>query len=989
MAKAESLVVTDLRVELALYNRNMSQAEKLAGNLDKRLLNLIVTVNRAETALNKLGKKKIDVAVQVDSGAVDRAESDINALDNLSPKIDVQVNVDEEQAQSELKGLTAPKLEVEVSVDDEGAQTELDSITAPDLRVMVTADEEQAQTELNSLTAPDLKVKATADLSNVEKQLNDIRNLAKIQLVFDVAGAGLNVAQNVQNLPIVSGAQELNTALKSLQATTGQVIPDAENLINNVFASGNWGASREEVAGVIGELAKFPELAGDLETSAVTAFQIMQTTGTDFEGTLDAMRVLVANGLVPDVQSAGDLIVDTFQRGGDVAGDAIDSIREYSSQFAKAGIDGAAAMDLIIQGLQGGTRNGDALADMFKELNLKLTAAVDEGAGTEFDALTAAGLIDEAEAVKAGEMTGLQFAQAAQQALKDGLATEQNLFDAMGTQLEDFGIDIFKNLDFDAAAAALIPEGVAAEAATLLKDNLGAAFQNVGRVLETSVINKLKAAGVDINTFLQGATDKLYKIAELISSGVAFPEAIAIALDNPELGEQLRTLEALLGNFILELTTAVANIGEGLGLDVSGIRDFVADAGTRQLAYDISVAPDDMANVEFAIQQALRRGVDSDIIGEQVARAGQALIDRGDLEGAQQLLETVEAIPAAYAKFTAAARGLGGGTEDIIIPLSPEIVDDPAAIQAKVDAALAEVGDQGGYIIGLSGVEIEAAPAVDTSALEGLLFGANSDLGTAANDWMADLVDFASTNLKPPLSDADAVNLAAGALATGDMATALDAAARAGWPISEENLASIGEAGDNFYDLHNKLTEYTTGLTDAERDGTAAMQTLVSEGIDPAIDAQDLLTDGASLYVLGLADQLELAKVAWQSYADYVNNDLEINPPNGVTPPSGGGAGVTIGGEADGGVVAPGRTSWVGELGPELARSDAAFSVLNNVSSEALFAGVQAALHGGSGGTTVYNDNRVVNVAMTNNNQSGAQRMGSDIRFLNQVRGSV
>lgn len=983
--RADNLVVTDLTVELRNFVTQMQQAQKLAMGVDRQLANLTKSANAAEKALNKLSSKGVKVTIDADTSAVSRAEGDIKALDSLSPKIDVQVDVDEEQAQSELKSLQAPKLEVQVEVDEESAQTELNSITAPDLRVMVTADEEQAQAELNSLTAPDLKVQATADLSDVRKELQDIKNLAKIQLVFDVAGAGLNVVQNMQNLPIISGAQELDATLKEMQATTGKVIPDAENLINNVFSAGNWGATREEVGGVIAELSKFPELAGDLEGSAVTAFQVMQVTGEDFEGTLDALRVLVANGLAPDVQSAGDLIVDTFQRGGNVAGDAIDSIREYSSQFAKAGIDGATAMDLIIQGLQGGTRNGDALADMFKELNLRLTTAVDEAAGTEFDALNAAGLVDEAEAVKAGEMTGTQFAAAAVQALKDGVATEQNLFDIFGTQLEDFGIDIFKNLDFASAENAIIPPGAAEEAANLLKDNIGAAFQNLGRVLETEVINKLKDAGIDINEFLQGATDKLYEIAGLIANGTALPDALEIALEAPGLSETIRGFESFFGNVVIELLNGFANLLSmipGAGDTQTAVRGTVTDLSERQFAFDVQLA-DDGQGVTDAVQAALRRGVDAALIDEQLARAGQDMIDRGDLEGAQQLLETVEALPGAYAKFTAVTRGSGELTP-VMLEIEPEIADDPAAIQAKIDAKLAEFGHEGAYMHPGTGLQIEVAPSVETTALEGLLFGAQSDLGTAATNWMDNLLNFAQTEIVPPLSDADAVNLAAGALATNDMATALDAANRAGWPITEENLATLAESSDGYYDLHNKLTEYTQGLMDAERDGTAALETLKTEGIDPANEAQDDLSEGISAYTLGLIDQLEIAKVTWDDYAKFVNG-IEINPPNGVNPP--GSSGIDT--NAEGGVAAANRMTWVGEQGAEIITPNTAMAVLNNVSSEALFAGVQAALHGGMGSTTVYNDNRSIYLNMTNNNQGSAQRMGADIRFLNQVRGSI
>lgn len=965
---ASEQIPIEIRLMMATYSRDMRQATKDASGLDAALASLQRQARKTGAVLDKLGGK---ISLDLDTSALTRAESIARGF----PDIDLDVNADVSRAENNIQALANAAKSIDIGVDidvnEESAQTQINSLTTPRLEVDVQANEEQVQSDLNSLSAPNLKVDVKADTSSVEKQLEDLKKLAQIELAFTVGGGLLGAAQNIDTLPIIGGVNDLQMALNLLQANTGKVIPDAEKLINDVFSAGNWGATRDEVAGVIGELSKFDTLSDDLGANAVTVFQTMQTTGSSLGDTIDAILKLTSSGLVPDVQGAGDLIVTTFQRGGDVAGDAIDTITEYSSHFAEAGVSGAAAMDLIIQGLQAGTRDGDKLADTFKEMGLKVKEAlggveIGVDTGSAIEPLRRLGLLDEAQAMEAGEITGAAFIDAVIKAAEEK-GSDQDIFDILGTPAEDFGVDILKGLDFAAADVSIIPEGAAEEAATLLNDNLGAAIQNLGRVVETDLLAKIELGGIKIGEILDGATDKVYELAELISSGVGIPAALEIVLEAPGLADTIQGMESALGNFVAELLLGLANVVQGLGGDASGLRATVADIGERQFKFDLQVESD-MDSVQFSIEQALRRGVDGAQIGELVARSAAELIEQGDIVRAQELLATVQEIPRAFVEITTST-GLFDTPQTVKIPIEPEIMDDQAAIQAKIDAVVAESGGS------LITTDFTLNPVIDTTATEGLLEGVRQDVSKAFQN-VSDFLGFGGTP-EPIIPTTETTNIAAAALAANDLAGALEATQAAGWPITEEQLALIGDSSNDFYTLQGRLTEYTLGLQDAETQGTAALENLKTQGIDLVIDAQEDVTEGMGAYVLGVQGGLEIAKVSWDDYKTFLENLTLPLPVNGTTPPGG-----SVKLNAAGGVASPGLNI-VGDRGMELISNDTAIAVLNNQSTSALIQGVQMALSGMGGGSR----NTTINVNIINNNANAAAGAASTDRLNASLRG--
>lgn len=969
----------EIQLVLSRYTRDAKSIVRDAKAIDKALDDAKRSTKQLAAALDALKSGKI--AIDVDLSGLSKAESAVKAIDGLSPDVTVDISVDEQQVQSDLN-----------------------SIVAPDLKVNVSANEEDVQSQLNSLTSPDLKVDVTANTTDAESDIKDsldqLKGLAKIQIALEILPMAGDIVGAVGGLatPIL----EADRALKQLQGTTNEYIPDADRLISDIFING-WGESRQEVAESIAQFVRLRGTSDDLERSITSTFAAAQVTGFSFNEVLKASDKLVANGLVPTISDANDLIVDTFQQGGDRAEDLLDTLTEYSPHFAQLGIDGGTAMNLINQGLRMGTRDGDKLADTFKELGIRLEESVATEAGPYYDALVRTGLFDEAQAVVAGELSGAAFAQAAVDAANAGVATDFDLAEIFGTPLEDFGYDIFKNLDFSGAMEAIIPEDAAINAAAVINDNLNQTLTETGRILQDEVLERF--GGLD--GILDTINEKAQEFNTLLKGGADIPEALEIILETPGLADNIRTLESIFGNLVLEIEIAVANLLEGLGTDVTGIRGDIAQRAETQLAFDLQTA-DTEQELAGAVERAMQRGVSLGAASDAANTAIQEMIAKGNIEGARALSGELSK------QQVTVELSVNSGilNQDQKVPLSftadmnmtPEDIEAQAVKLAQqyatatgnavhgigidvtqLDLTVSDTALQGAVDVLNAQVNEKLASGQTLSAIQQLAgAGFVEDAASIASTSLTTLTDNFMALLQPaqevvaPLNDIDATNLAATALAARDMATAFQVAQDAGWPITEEELALIGQAGTDFFTLQGKLTEYTLGLQDAETQGVAALENLRTAGIDPTIVFTDNLTESTSAYVLGLQGQLAVAKLTWQDYLNYLTaNNIPLDaaftaPPTVPTE----GQGFASGGRAAGWAM-------VGERGPELAYFGQGADILNNQTSSALMS-LMNQLGVGGGGSTV---NNYINVNVLQNNNSIAAGNASAGALSAQLRG--
>jgi Phage-related minor tail protein len=183
------------------------------------------------------------------------------------------------------------------------------------------------------------------------------------------------------------------------------------------------------------------------------ALGLASTFDQDVGEATRAAGVLVKTGLAKNGMEAMDLLTRAFQTGGNAAGDLLETVTEYAPQFAKLGFDGATALGVLSAGLKAGARDGDVMADVFKEFGLR---AIDTAQLTT-DGYTAIGLsADDMRAKVAAGGKGasdamVQVLQALQN-MKDPVAQNAAGVALFGTQWEDTLRAILPKMDLTEAS---------------------------------------------------------------------------------------------------------------------------------------------------------------------------------------------------------------------------------------------------------------------------------------------------------------------------------------------------------------------------------------------------------------------------------------------------------------------------------------------------------------------------------------------------------
>ena len=120
----------------------------------------------------------------------------------------------------------------------------------------------------------------------------------------------------------------------------------------------------------------------------VTQASTLQTTfDVDINDSMSAVSTLMQNFGV-DSETAMNLLADGYQKGLDGSGDLIQSITEYSSQFAEGGADAGQFFSVLQSGFSDGYLGADKAADLFKEFRLRISEETD----SVNDALTSIGI---------------------------------------------------------------------------------------------------------------------------------------------------------------------------------------------------------------------------------------------------------------------------------------------------------------------------------------------------------------------------------------------------------------------------------------------------------------------------------------------------------------------------------------------------------------------------------------------------------------------
>lgn len=383
------------------------------------------------------------------------------------------------------------------------------------------------------------------------------QTMAGLQHEFAADQVQAQIGLDDQQMKVVSGA-----AGKAYANNFGASVEENLDVAKVAFQTGLLDPNATQ-----GEIQKFVE-----QMNTVAA-----VTGEDAQAIARSVSQAVKTGMVPDVESGFDLIVKAQQKGLNASEDILDTVNEYSTQFRKLGIDGPTALGLINQGLKGGARDADVVADALKEFSIRSI----DGSKATGEAYTALGLnIDEtSQKLAAGGPVAAQTFDTILdrlRAIEDPVKRNQIGVALFGTQWEDLGAAV-NNLDLSNATQQLGEvEGATQRASDTIGNNAVGSIESAKRSIEVA------ARGIQ-DSLAEAFGPQIAEWANIVSEHQ--PQIIGFFVSLADIGlGVLQDLVKSIGGAVVAFGQLVGGVGNTLGRITQGIA-LVNDAlGRHEIA---------------------------------------------------------------------------------------------------------------------------------------------------------------------------------------------------------------------------------------------------------------------------------------------------------------------------------------------------------------------------------------------------------------------
>lgn len=388
---------------------------------------------------------------------------------------------------------------------------------------------------------------ANKQLATIQKAANKVSTV----MTTGLAAMGTGAIAATKYLTDLGG--EWQTATNQVAASTGAAGKELEGLrdvMEDVYAA-NFG---ESVADVGDAVATVSRNMADLDQNGLTAategaLALRDAFEYDVAESTRAAEAIRKN-FGSSAEEAFSLIAAGAQNGLDYSGELIDTINEYSSQFAKLGFDANGMFNILQAGADGTAWNLDKVGDAIKEFSIR---AID-GSDTTVEAFTSLGY--NAEELMATFAAG---GEGANKAFYDVINTLMDVDDQVerdalgvalfGTQWEDLGVEAMEAMA-NASQAAYDTEGALEKINQVKYNDLDSALEGIRRQMEVSLLP---------------AADEVYQSV----------------MDNmPEITEAMEEVSPVIAEIAGDFADwAGGAISQGLPVLVDGIKDFADWAG--------------------------------------------------------------------------------------------------------------------------------------------------------------------------------------------------------------------------------------------------------------------------------------------------------------------------------------------------------------------------------------------------------------------------
>lgn len=499
-------VTYEIRADDSRVESDIEQANRKVEKAAKKAADDVVKTEQDKT--KKLASENDKVAKDAEKTADDVADAWKDAgqdaqkamqLDVADQSIEVDVEANTDDAEAKIKTVSRDKsIDVDVDADTTQAKKEIEDLgdTAEDTGEKIKdalgggsggGDGASALGNIGSV----LKDSFTEAADSAIPLMGKVGDLASGLTGAQAAAIGAGAAVAGVGALAVGSANDINSAMNQLQASTGATAEETEkyrNVMEEVY-NNNYGDSFGDIGQAIADINKnMGDMSeGRLKNVTESAFALRDTFGYEIPESTRAAKAMMDNfGISGD--KAMNMIATGAQNGLDYSGELLDSISEYSVQFSKMGLDAEDMFAIFQKGAESGAFNLDKVGDAVKEMSIRVV----DGSDTTREGFELLGLNADEMAQKfaaGGDSAKEAFEQTidALAAMEDPLAQNQAGVDLMGTMWEDLGADAV-------TALADIQENSygTADAMNQIKDvkydDLGSQFEELKRNVETAII---------------------------------------------------------------------------------------------------------------------------------------------------------------------------------------------------------------------------------------------------------------------------------------------------------------------------------------------------------------------------------------------------------------------------------------------------------------------------------------------------------------------
>lgn len=348
----------------------------------------------------------------------------------------------------------------------------------------------------------------TSTMGSIHEKMMTISKVAGgVLLGLGAAVAGLGVIGTVTAMDMEKGQSRVQAALGLTEDKAKEVGGAAQEAWKMGFGESIEDAT--EQVRIIGQTmgdfsSRSQQEIADLTTSVLA---IGDAFDQDTREISNSVRSLTQNFKGLSEQEALDLITYGFQNGANASDDLLDTLTEYSPQFAALGFSSDQFMSTLIQGAQSGAYNMDVVGDAVKELRLRMTDMSDEA----IEVLESVGL--NAEELEDSFNKGGDAAQEALKTVVDKLneTEDKTLQNKLGLEL--FGVKWEDLAPQVATAIDVMDKGLdGVEGSTdKLKDNLKSNISDQWEIIKRSAQSAL---GEIMLPLIQDATPHIETMAK-------------------------------------------------------------------------------------------------------------------------------------------------------------------------------------------------------------------------------------------------------------------------------------------------------------------------------------------------------------------------------------------------------------------------------------------------------------------------------------------